>query len=95
MAGTNASAASTGRPVARPIAGSASPAGRNRVTVGIAPTIDRMRRPTNPTPAAAAADPVTVLARNVIAAHTATPSQARTAMAAQPAIGIGSNRIAV
>ena len=69
--------------------------GRNRPTFGIAPTIDRTSSATNPTPAAAAADPVTVLARNVIAAHTATPSQARTAIATQPAIGIGSNRIAV
>src|SRR3954470_19747645 len=95
MAGTSASPGLTGRPVASAIAGSVSPAGRNRATFGIAPTIDRTSRATNPTPAAAAADPLTVLARNVIAAHPAMPSQARTAKATQPAIGIGSNRIAV
>ena len=49
----------------------------------------------NPMPAAAAVERVTVLARNVIAAHAASPSQASTPRAIQPATDGGANRIAV
>ena len=67
----------------------------NRPTPGIADAIDRTRNARKPSPAAAAADPVTVLPRKVIAAQAHRPIQARAAIAAQPPTGIGSNRIAV
>ena len=82
-------------PVARASAGPSSPDGRNRPTPGIAATSDTTMSATTPTPAAAAAEPKTVEARNVIAAQLDSPSQVRTARATQPPIGPGSNRIAV
>ena len=93
--GVTTSATSTGAPVASASAGAARPPGRKRPTFGIAATIDRTSRARNPRPAAAAADPVTVLPRKVMAAQAARPSQARIAIAIQPPTGIGSNRIAV
>ena len=73
----------------------ASPPGRNRPTFGMAATIDRTISAPNPTPAAAAVEPVTVEARNVMAAQAARPSQASSANAIQPPTGSGSNRMAV
>ncbi len=89
------SPASTGAPVASAMAGSVNPPGLNRPTLGIADTIEMTMNARNPTPAAAAADPVTVLPRNVTAAHAARLSQARMASPTQPPIGWGSNRTAV
>ena len=82
-------------PVASAAAGPVSPAGVNRPSDGTADAIDRTSRATKPIPAAAPVDPVTVEARNVMAAHAASASQASAAIATQPAIGGGSNRIAV
>ena len=70
---------STGAPApARSPAPPARPAGTARRS-GSRPTIDRTSSATNPIPAAAAAEPVTVLPRNVMAAQAARPSQASTA----------------
>ena len=77
------------------MAGAASPLGVKGPTLGIAPTIESRSSARKPRPAAAAAEPVTVLPRKVNAAHAARPSHARAAIAAQPTTGIGSNRIAV
>ena len=60
---------------------------RTRARPGTAATIDSTRSATNPIPAAAAVEPVTVLPRNVMAAQAHRPSQASPASASQPAIG--------
>ena len=86
---------STGAPVARARAGPSSPDGSHRPIGGMAATIERPMRATNPMPAAAAVERVTVEARNVIAAQASRASQA--ARHRDPAgrrIG-GANRTAV
>ena len=93
--GTTTSPAATASPVASAIAGPASPPGVNGATLGIAETIDRTSSATNPIPAAAAVEPVTVLPRKVIAAQAHKPSQARPAERDPAATAGGSNRIAV
>ena len=89
------SAASTDAPVASAMAGAASPLGVKRTDVGIAPTIESRSSARKPRPAAAAAEPVTVLPEEGQGRPAARPSHARAAIAAQPTTGIGSNRIAV
>ena len=77
----------TSGPVARASAGASRPSGRNRPTAGIAATSDTATRASTPMPAAAAAEPRTVEARNVIAAQQERPSQVSAASATHPASG--------
>ena len=93
MAGISASPASTGcRPPARWRAG--QPARQEPAEIGMAATIDRTSSATNPNPAAAATEPVTVLPRNVSGPNRDTkPGKDR--HRDHPPTGIGSNRIAV
>src|SRR4029077_3703922 len=93
--GSTTSPAATGSPAARAIAGPASRRVVYGVTLGTAPTIERSSSAMNPIPAAAAVEPVTVLARNVMAAQAPSSSQASIPSAIQPWTLGGANRIAV
>ena len=74
------------RPRARSPGPPARPAGTGPRSGSPTP-IDRSSSAPNPIPAAAAVEPVTVQARNVMAAHARSPSQASTASAIQPPTG--------
>jgi hypothetical protein len=69
--------------------------GRYGAIVGIAPAIPRTMKATIPSPAAARLERVSVLPRNVMAAHLKSVSHWRTPDAIAPPTGSGSKRTSV